>query len=178
LLRMTQKRFSATQYALFSSLFALPRILAGPVTGVLVDAIGWRNFFLCTIAAGLPGMILLQRFSPFGARDPEFAVETVRVARPLRRGVLIVRSAIGGAIGSLVGALAVVLLGAMKQFHKAPEQGFDVMASLSAFLSPQTLAGWLQLAGVLLFGAVMALATAATFFARSGGVATLKENTR
>ena len=30
LLRMTQKRFSATQYALFSSLFALPRLLAGP----------------------------------------------------------------------------------------------------------------------------------------------------
>ena len=30
LLRMTQKRFSATQYALFSSLFALPRIVAGP----------------------------------------------------------------------------------------------------------------------------------------------------
>ena len=34
LLRMTQKRFSATQYALFSSLFALPRLLAGPITGL------------------------------------------------------------------------------------------------------------------------------------------------
>ena len=33
LLRMTQKRFSATQYALFSSLFGLPRILAGPIAG-------------------------------------------------------------------------------------------------------------------------------------------------
>jgi len=50
LLRMTQKRFSATQYALFSSLFALPRLLAGPVTGVMVDAIGWRDFFLFTMA--------------------------------------------------------------------------------------------------------------------------------
>ena len=33
LLRITQKRFSATQYALFSSLFAVPRILAGPIAG-------------------------------------------------------------------------------------------------------------------------------------------------
>ena len=40
LLRLTQKRFSATQYALLSSLFTLPRILAGPVTGVLADTHG------------------------------------------------------------------------------------------------------------------------------------------
>ena len=33
LLRLTEKRFSATQYALFSSLFALPRVVAGPITG-------------------------------------------------------------------------------------------------------------------------------------------------
>ena len=45
LLRLTEKRFSATQYALFSSLFALPRVLAGPVTGFAVDAIGWPAFF-------------------------------------------------------------------------------------------------------------------------------------
>ena len=40
LLRLTQKRFSATQYALLSSLFTLPRILAGPVAGVLADSHG------------------------------------------------------------------------------------------------------------------------------------------
>ena len=39
LLRLTQKRFSATQYALFSSLFALPRVLAGPISGLAVDAL-------------------------------------------------------------------------------------------------------------------------------------------
>ena len=38
LLRLTQKRFSATQFALLSSLFTLPRILSGPVAGVLADA--------------------------------------------------------------------------------------------------------------------------------------------
>jgi PAT family beta-lactamase induction signal transducer AmpG len=33
LLRLTQKRFSATQYSLMSSLFALPRIVSGPIAG-------------------------------------------------------------------------------------------------------------------------------------------------
>src|SRR5581483_3387083 len=66
LLRMTMKQFSATQYALFSSLFALPRILAGPVSGAMVDAIGWLDFFLFTIAVGIPGLLMLQRFAPLG----------------------------------------------------------------------------------------------------------------
>src|SRR4030065_612257 len=75
LLRMTQKQFSATQYALFSSLFALPRILAGPVTGLTVDAMGWHDFFILTMVIAIPGMVLLQRFSPLGVRDP--AMETL-----------------------------------------------------------------------------------------------------
>jgi len=45
LLRMTQKRFSVTQYALFSSLFGLPRLIAGPITGFTVHAVGWTSFF-------------------------------------------------------------------------------------------------------------------------------------
>ena len=52
LLRLTQKRFSATQYALLSSLFTLPRVLAGPVAGVMADAIGWRDFFILTVLTG------------------------------------------------------------------------------------------------------------------------------
>ncbi|MBI3622425.1 MAG: MFS transporter [Nitrospirae bacterium] len=176
LLRMTQKRFSATQYALFSSLFAVPRILAGPVTGVLVDAIGWRNFFLFTIAAGLPGMLLLQRFCPVGRRDPDFAVERVGPVLPLGRTALVARAMIGGMIGFIGGALIVALLGAMKRFHAAPEQGFDLFSPLVAFFLPQTVAGWVQFGGVVLFGGITALATAATFFARSGGAATAAKN--
>jgi PAT family beta-lactamase induction signal transducer AmpG len=169
LLRMTQKRFSATQYALFSSLFALPRLLAGPVTGVLVDAVGWRNFFLFTIAAGVPGMLLLQRFSPIGRRDPEFVVEAVGAVLPLGRTALLARAMIGGMIGFIGGALIVALLGAMKRFHMAPEQGFDLFSPLAAFFLPQTVAGWMQFFGVVLLGSLIALATAAALFARSGG---------
>ncbi len=70
LLRLTQKRFSATQYALLSSLFTIPRVLAGPPAGLLADAIGWRDFFVSTLVTGIPGMVLLARFVPWGARPP------------------------------------------------------------------------------------------------------------
>jgi PAT family beta-lactamase induction signal transducer AmpG len=70
LLRLTEKRFSATQYALFSSLFALPRVVAGPITGFTVNAVGWPWFFLLTMVLGVPGLIMLARFVPLGVREP------------------------------------------------------------------------------------------------------------
>jgi PAT family beta-lactamase induction signal transducer AmpG len=76
LLRLTQKRFSATQYALFSSLFGLPRLWAGPVSGILVATIGWKTFFWLTMAAGVPGLLFLQRFAPLGRREPAVDMES------------------------------------------------------------------------------------------------------
>lgn len=69
LLRLTQKRFSATQYALFSSLFGIPRLLSGPLSGFLVNTMGWKAFFWLTILGGIPGLLLLHRFAPLGVRD-------------------------------------------------------------------------------------------------------------
>ena len=66
LLRLTQKRFSATQYALLSSLFAIPRVLAGPPAGVLADAIGWRDFFILTLLTGIPGLVMLGALRALG----------------------------------------------------------------------------------------------------------------
>jgi len=71
LLRLTEKRFSATQYALLSSLFAVPRVVAGPITGFTVSAIGWPSFFLLTMALGIPGLVMLARFVPIGVREPD-----------------------------------------------------------------------------------------------------------
>ena len=51
--------FSATQYALLSAIASLGRILFGPVTGRLVEAWGWANFFLFTFVAALPGLWLV-----------------------------------------------------------------------------------------------------------------------
>jgi len=51
--------FSATQYALLSAIASLGRILFGPVTGGLVAAWGWADFFVLTFAAALPGLWLV-----------------------------------------------------------------------------------------------------------------------
>lgn len=53
--------FSATQYALLSAIASLGRILFGPVTGSLVEAFGWANFFVLTFVAALPGLWLVWR---------------------------------------------------------------------------------------------------------------------
>jgi PAT family beta-lactamase induction signal transducer AmpG len=71
LFRLTDKRFSATQYALFSSLFAVPRVVAGPITGFTVSALGWPSFFLLTMVLGVPGLLMLARFVPIGSREPD-----------------------------------------------------------------------------------------------------------
>jgi hypothetical protein len=74
LMRLTDRRFSATQYALFSSLFALPRVIAGPLTGFLVAAVGWPAFFASTMVLGIPGLLMLARFVPPGTREPDEAI--------------------------------------------------------------------------------------------------------
>jgi PAT family beta-lactamase induction signal transducer AmpG len=63
--RATDPRFTATQFALFTSLSAVPRTLINATTGWIVAQTGWFNFFLlCTLLA-LPGMALLLRVAPW-----------------------------------------------------------------------------------------------------------------
>ena len=63
--RTTDPRFTATQFALFTSLSAVPRTLINATTGWIVAQMGWFNFFLlCTLLA-LPGMALLLRVAPW-----------------------------------------------------------------------------------------------------------------
>lgn len=60
---ITNKKFTATQYALLSSLMGVPRVLASAPTGFLVKAMGWEGFFIgCTLIA-VPGMLLLIKFA-------------------------------------------------------------------------------------------------------------------
>lgn len=56
---LTNLKFSATQYALLSSLMMLlPRILGG-YSGVMVEKLGYHDFFLLTAALGIPTLILI-----------------------------------------------------------------------------------------------------------------------
>ena len=59
LMALSKSRFSATQYALLSALAAVGRVWVGPFAGVLAESIGWPNFFLFAIVAGLPGIALV-----------------------------------------------------------------------------------------------------------------------
>lgn len=55
----TNKRFTATQYALLTSLMGVPRIFIAAPTGIWAESMGWQSFFLfCTVAAA-PGLLLL-----------------------------------------------------------------------------------------------------------------------
>jgi len=72
---ITNKKFTATQYALLTSLMGLPRALASSVTGVMAKNIGWENFFVgCTLIA-IPGMLLLFKFAPWHSQSVAAAEE-------------------------------------------------------------------------------------------------------
>lgn len=59
---LTDRRFTATQYALLSSLMSVPRIFFGSSTGYLAQAMGWTPYFVFCAAIGLPGLLMLVRF--------------------------------------------------------------------------------------------------------------------
>jgi len=166
LLRLTQKRFSATQYALLSSLFTLPRILAGPLAGVLADTIGWRNFFLSTPLFGIPGLVMLARFLPWGVRDVEFEVQEPVRRAPLSRSALVLRSVLGGGCGLLAGVSAVALVGGLGGVRA--HRGFTVAPALRALVHPARIGEWTAIVGVLVLAGLVGLATAATLVARRG----------
>ena len=59
LMAMCDRRFSATQYALFSALDAVGRIALGPLAGWVAQALGWPVYFGIALACALPGLLLL-----------------------------------------------------------------------------------------------------------------------
>jgi PAT family beta-lactamase induction signal transducer AmpG len=63
--RATHPLYTATQFALFTSLAAAPRTFANAATGYIVESVGWQSFFwLCFIIA-IPGMLLLFKVAPW-----------------------------------------------------------------------------------------------------------------
>lgn len=60
LMSLCNVKYSATQYAFLSALFALGRVFAGPVAAVMVQYIGWVNFYWVAFLLSFPGIILLM----------------------------------------------------------------------------------------------------------------------
>ena len=61
----TDPRYTATQFALFTSLAAVPRTFINAVTGYIIEITGWTDFFIICFVLGLPGMLLLARVAPW-----------------------------------------------------------------------------------------------------------------
>ena len=72
---ITNKKFTATQYALLTSLMGVPRVVASAPTGFLAKHMGWEAFFIACALIAIPGMLLLLKFAPWRA-----------AALPARRG--------------------------------------------------------------------------------------------
>lgn len=64
--RTTHPAYTATQFALFTSLAAVPRTVINASAGWLVESLGWPVFFLLCALLALPGMALLLKVAPWG----------------------------------------------------------------------------------------------------------------
>jgi len=68
---ITNKKFTATQYALLTSLMGIPRVFASAPTGFMVKRIGWDGFFITCALLAIPGMLLLVKFAPWRSAGTE-----------------------------------------------------------------------------------------------------------
>ncbi|TFV98672.1 MFS transporter [Oxalobacteraceae bacterium OM1] len=66
----TDPRYTATQYALFTSLAAVPRTFFNAVTGYIVAETGWFSFFLICFVLAIPGMLMLPKIAPWNVVKP------------------------------------------------------------------------------------------------------------
>ncbi len=66
---LTSPRYTATQYALFSSFFVLSGKILEGTSGFVVDAIGYAPFFVYTASLAIPGLLLLYWFTRRSGRE-------------------------------------------------------------------------------------------------------------
>jgi PAT family beta-lactamase induction signal transducer AmpG len=65
LMSLCNPRFSATQYALLSGIYAISSKLLAAPSGFLVKLAGWEHFFLLTAVAAVPSLLLMVELTPW-----------------------------------------------------------------------------------------------------------------
>jgi PAT family beta-lactamase induction signal transducer AmpG len=60
LMFLCNSRYTATQFALFSALASMSRVLAGPEAALMVEHVGWTQFYVWTFFMGFPSLLLLR----------------------------------------------------------------------------------------------------------------------
>ena len=63
--KTTHPKYTATQFALFTSLASVPRTFTNASTGYLVEFFGWYHFFIFCFLIAIPGMLLLFKIAPW-----------------------------------------------------------------------------------------------------------------
>ncbi len=63
--RTTHPAYTATQFALFTSLAAVPRTFVNATAGWLAEQLQWSGFFLLCAVLAIPGMLLLLKVAPW-----------------------------------------------------------------------------------------------------------------
>src|SRR5690606_9649495 len=81
LMSLCSRRFSATQFALLSSLMSAARDVIVAPAGRIAESTGWPTFFLLTLATGIPALLLLPVLAPWGARHPRGSAEHTGLVR-------------------------------------------------------------------------------------------------
>jgi len=67
--RLTSKRFTATQFALLSSIVTIPRTFATASTGFIIEEVGYQLFFVICYMCAIPGMLLLIKVAPWSGKS-------------------------------------------------------------------------------------------------------------
>jgi PAT family beta-lactamase induction signal transducer AmpG len=67
LMSLCDKRFTATQYALLTSLMAVTRVVVGAPTGFVAKTYGWETYFIISALAAIPGLLILLRYDRWKA---------------------------------------------------------------------------------------------------------------
>ncbi len=80
LMSLCNPRFSATQYALLSGVYALSRSILSGQAGFVAEGVGWSWFFLLTVASALPAFLLMLRLTPWNGRGVRGAYDPARDA--------------------------------------------------------------------------------------------------
>jgi MFS transporter, PAT family, beta-lactamase induction signal transducer AmpG len=69
LMDLCNTQFSATQYALFSSLMLTGKSFVTAPMGQLSESVGWPTFFFLSALAAIPGLVLLNFIAPWQQRE-------------------------------------------------------------------------------------------------------------
>jgi len=80
LMALCDRRFSATQYAVFSALDSAGRVFIGPLAGLVAADYGWQAYFVVSLACAVPGLIVLTMLRPQFDQFDRFGASPARSA--------------------------------------------------------------------------------------------------